>query len=745
MTRTVDDDIVGDAADALWATTSDSASGAPLGGRPRLRRVRRFLWPNPPSTFGPDVRRYIKACTIGVVATLPVYLFALWHEWGGSWAELRGYPPTNFYEVQARAMFRGHLWVKGSLGIEAFEHAGHQYTYFGLFPSIIRMPVMLVTSGLDGFMTAPMLLIAWVATLVASAMLFWRLRNVMRGPVPLGRSEAASWGFVMVTIAGGSVLVQLAAVPYVYDEDIAWSVALTTASLLALLGMLERPSGRRVWACGLLILCTNLDRAPTGYACSFGALLVALWLWRGRSALAGAERSDLRRWALPIAGAGVVGLLASAAVTYAKFGLPVGLPMADQVWTHLNAHRHWFLKANGGKAFSIDFLPSSIWAYFQPGGIRLTSVFPFVTAPPLPARTIGNAVLDQTYRTPSLVPTTPLLVLLGLWGSVVVFKPKAPANAALTRILLLAAAAGCGGVLLWGYIAPRYLSDLLPFFILASGIGLVDIWRRIDARRCRPRSSRLRIAATGSVLALAAWCFFANSALAVEPNLAWSVPETNRFVTIQHDLTPGALAGTVEHGTSLPYYAPGGTLFAMNDCSGLYLSTGETFKTVPGQQDYHATWLTVEQAKGDNHSINVQYNQHLNNTSQPVTIFSWDQVTIDLVPIGDGYAEVEIIGVGNPPGGKEAATFPWALPWKFKVIHNGVYPFRVMTDPNLHLITVTWFGLVYVVHYLPGNGPAVVHTTINPRPPKVRPPVTVVDVTPRWRGTPLCSALLHHR
>ena len=48
-------------------------------------------------------------------------------------------------------MFHGHLWLaNGAIGIEAFVHDGRQYTYFGLFPSLIRMPILAFTSSLDG-------------------------------------------------------------------------------------------------------------------------------------------------------------------------------------------------------------------------------------------------------------------------------------------------------------------------------------------------------------------------------------------------------------------------------------------------------------------------------------------------------------------------------------------------------------------------------------------------------------------
>ena len=132
-------------------------------------------------------------------------------------------------------MFHGHLYVtRGSFGEETFIHDGHHYTYFGVFPSILRMPVLLFTHSLDGRLSALSILLSWLITGLFSVLLLWRVRLFVRGPVTLGWAEATSYGVLVATILGGSVLVYLAASPWVYTEDIAWSVALTIGSLFAL-------------------------------------------------------------------------------------------------------------------------------------------------------------------------------------------------------------------------------------------------------------------------------------------------------------------------------------------------------------------------------------------------------------------------------------------------------------------------------------------------------------------------------
>ena len=132
------------------------------------------------------------------------------------------------------------------MGIEAFVHDGRYYTYFGIFPSIIRMPILLVTSSFDGDLTGPSILLAWLTTGLFSSLMLWRLRVLMRGAALVGRLEAVAYGVFMATVMGGSVLIFLAATPFIYNEDFAWSVPLTVGSLFAMIGVMERPSWGRI-------------------------------------------------------------------------------------------------------------------------------------------------------------------------------------------------------------------------------------------------------------------------------------------------------------------------------------------------------------------------------------------------------------------------------------------------------------------------------------------------------------------
>jgi hypothetical protein len=674
-------------------------------------------------------RRFTRAAVAGCVVVLPLVLWVLWDLWWGKVNPLRAVLYDNFYDLQARAMFHGHLYLPtGKMGIEAFLHDGRQYTYFGIFPSLIRMPIMLFTSRLDGQMTAPSILLAWLCTALVSSLMIWRLRILMRGQALVGRVEAVAVGALMAAIMGGSVLLVLSATPFIYNEDFAWSVPLTVASLFVLLGMLEQPSKRRVVAAVAIVTATNLDRTPAGYACVIGAFLVAGWYLLGKG---GASN---RRWAVPMVGVGVVAFGANAAVTYAKFGIPIGLPMADQVWATVNAHRRYFLAANDGKAFSFAFLPSTVWAYLQPFGVHFTSLFPFITTPTSPAAARG-AVLDQTYPTASIPATMPVLFLLSCWGVLTAFRRRAVGQVGLARIVVVAGAAGAAGVLLWGYIAERYLADFMPFLIVAAAIGLIDICRRLTLR---PR--RFKVTILSLLLVGTTYCVVANLAIAAFPVGQFSITQTAGFVTAERDLSPN-LGSTVRTGPVLPYWAPDGQLYAVNHCSGLYLSTGDDEKDVPGQQIQHTTWIPVAQSPAFSRTVGFTFNRSERYLTHSVPLEKYGSATLFLEPNGPNHVRLVLANSGT------SINWPPATGWTFPIDYiHAEYEFTTTIDPNLDSFVITWYGSKMLGHYVAGDHQTQVLTTPATTSGAL-PVVTVADVRTPPVSSPfqLCRSLVGNR
>lgn len=527
------------------------------------------------------LRRFQLVLVVSVVTAGLIYFWVAWDLWSGSINPLRTIAPVHTaYDLQARAILHGRLTLPtGSIGTEAFVHHGNTYTYFGIFPSILRMPVLLATHALDGRLTALSLSAAWVTTAVFSALLLWRARTLLRGDAPLGWGEAASYGSLILAILAGSVVLFLGSQPDVYTEDLSWSIALATASLFALVGMVERPSIARAIACGVAILCTNLNRATTGYACVIAALLLAAWYALGRG---GPEQ---RRWAIPMLVAGAVPLLAGSVIDYAKFGLFFGVPSSEQELFK----EFQFSQLNGGHYFGLRYLPSTLQAYVSPTNFRFTTVFPYITLPDNPGHAIAHTQLFTRAPTAAVLPSMPLLTVAGIWGVVATFVRQQRASVRALRLLLVSAALSAGAVMVFGWILERFVADFMPLLILASILGTIDIWRHLDGRRRGARTL-----ATLLIAGLALFGLVTNVGFAVEPDATWTQTQAAHFVRAQLELsnvTGHPLFQDVVRGSSFPSRASAGQLFIKGDCEELFVAD-----QAPPRGFYYTNsyWIPVE-------------------------------------------------------------------------------------------------------------------------------------------------------
>jgi hypothetical protein len=620
------------------------------------------------------------------------FIWLLWWDWGSFQPLRQAVYQDNFYDLQARAMFHGRLSLpSGALGLEGFVHDGRTYTYFGLFPSIIRMPILLVTSSLDSKLTAPFTLLSWLLTGLFASLTLWRVRYLVRGDSAMGRAEASAFGVLMATLMGGTIWMFLAATPYVFNEDIAWSICLTVGSIFALLGVIERPSWGRVVASGVLILCANLDRSTTGWACVVGAGLIALWFLLG---LGGQEN---RRWFLPVLAAGLIPLAIGCVVNYAKFGVLFGVSNFEQVWTHVNAYRRRFLAANHDAEEGLVFVPTNIVTYFRPDGLGFSRVFPYISLPASPPTAIGGVLFDRLYRTASLPASTPLLFLLGVWGLVTSFRPKAIGKVARTRLLLLASGSAGAALMLWGYIAPRYLGDFVPFLVLASAVAMADIFRRLEGRK---RSVRIGSVAVIAVVAL--FSIIANIGMAVVPVPSeWDTEQVVNYVQAQKtlsDLTGHPLAGHVVRGNALPPWAPAGELYVVGDCSGMYISTGEDFSTVPTQQYERATWYTVDLGQPFEHSYRVTVRAPVSGGAESVSLVSAGNYTVRLLAAPTSEANRVLLTFGVLHDGATALNGK-----PLEVASGTTHTVDIITDPQTHEISAIIDGSTHLFTNLAGE------------------------------------------
>jgi hypothetical protein len=449
------------------------------------------------------------------------------------------------------------------------------------------MPIMAVTDRFDGRLTRISMLFAYLVALGAIIHLGWRLRRVVWGDDLVGRFEAASAGVVTFG-AGTSTLLFLGAKPWVYHEALLWGTALALASFAALVRWLVEPERGRGWR-GLVWAATLagaalLTRPSVGAGPVVALGLVGLReLWQLRSPAA-RSRSAWTRVAAVFVGA-VLPLVAYAAVNQAKFGSPFKLPTDAQVLVSFDADRQAALEANDGSLFGLHFAPSVLWQAVRPDAVGTRRVFPFLGFPSERPTAFGDVVFAELDWSSSVPASEPLLVLLGLVGVVALVVPDRVAAGATRlrelRMPVLGAAAAGGGLLVLGYIANRYLSDVIPLVVLTGLVGAAVV-----VRWALGRARGARVAVLGAMAVLALWGAWVNTSLGLQyqREIAPGAPGDSRADWLVWQARLGPNPRFVRLGPDDPLPSPErvGRVAVVGRCGGLYRSTGGDWQPVEG-------------------------------------------------------------------------------------------------------------------------------------------------------------------
>lgn len=471
--------------------------------------------------------------------------------------ELTAAPTGNFYDLQARAWFDGHWDIhpytdddtgaplvdglgnpQTPLSIEAIVVDGRAYLYYGPVPSLLRVPVLAVTDSLDGELSQLSMLVAFAVALGGGAALHWRVRGLVRGrDRAVSRRERVLAGATVFALGAGTVLLYLGSQPTVYHEATLWGVAFALAAYAAIIDACVRPAVRPIAWAGVWTTLALLTRVSVGFGplVALGLLLV-VQLWR---LFRPGPRRDQFVWpqraleALIVACLVPVGLYAM--VNVEKFGEPFRLPLEKQIFSQIDPQRQAALDANGGSLFSPAYLPSTIWQYSRPDAVELDGLAPWINFPREQATVLGDATFDTRDESSSVPATMPLWSALAVIGVIALGRDLIRRERRLRPLVIpiVGAAAGTIGVLVIGFIANRYLGDLLPLALLLGLVGLevlVGWWART-----RPTA----LLAVPLVL-LGFWGVASNLALAIEyQRLIAPVDPATRsaFFQWQHTLT----------------------------------------------------------------------------------------------------------------------------------------------------------------------------------------------------------------
>lgn len=506
----------------------------------------------------------------------------------GTWDPLRWVRQSDFYDAQARALLNGTLAIdQRVLGIESFARGDQRYMYFGPVPALLRMPVVAVTRSLDGRLAAISMFCALIVTLWAVMQLGWNIRRRVvsrdgeHDAASVSRIESVMVGITMFAIVGASSLLYASARTWVYHEAIAWGVALTLVTIVALLAWIDVDdiNSRRAHllvattsVCAMLALLTRPSVA--------GGALAALGLIVLVVVAAAVRRRGPRvtRTTFVILSAAVaMPVVVYSVINWLKFRRLLGIPFDQQGFTLLSEQRRDMLAANGGTLFNWKFVPTNLTTYLRPDLIGIDGQFPFIQAR-RPVGTIGSPVYDLIDLTAGIPTTMPFLVALGLVGAWTATSRGTDGLRHL-RPVLIGGVIGTVAVLAIGYLANRYQSDFLPLIVVSALVGLPVASRWLES--LRERQSWLPVLGLIGATTLVATGLIVNLALGFSAQRAYGpiIPPSvvagyiDTQVRVDDWLGDGRLANATAV-EQLEADSEVGDVAVLGRCDALYISDG---------------------------------------------------------------------------------------------------------------------------------------------------------------------------
>ncbi len=405
--------------------------------------------------------------------------------------------PDYFFTAQADALLRGRFWVdpKSMNAVsECFYIAGKCYGYFGLTPSLLRIPLLVVigqTSQSLAFLMVPIASgLASGASIDLCRQFAKSIANQLHGVVFMSVAALA--------LGPGSVLVLLAD-PFVYQEAILWSIAGVMLAVNCYWRWLHSGNIRYLkYSIFFCVLATGARPTTVFVGVVLGiSLFIAC---RTRVSI----RSHVAVAALCFV---VLPALFSFGVLFAKFGQPS--PPA-------NAYRNptgTVIDRGTPCVLALEnhprFVPTNLFAYFRPDAVRIYREWPNVRfrfnvceGPNHPTYLwpleVGDMYVEKTTSLPNTMPIPLLAVAI---ASIAAIRQKRT-----KELALLVAVATCGLFTLTLFaMTSRYLGDFYP--LLATGLAM-----SATTLGSAKRKSTL-VALTCAVIVLIPWSILANASL----------------------------------------------------------------------------------------------------------------------------------------------------------------------------------------------------------------------------------------
>ena len=171
----------------------------------------------------------------------------------------------------------------------------------------------------------------------------------------------------------------------------------------------------------------------------------------------------------------------------------------------------------------------------------------------------------------------------------------------------------------------------------------------------------------------------------------------------------------------------------VGDCSGLYVSTGERYATVPAQQYARTTWVTVERGSPFAHNFSVRFSAASEATYQELVSSGSDAISVSSRPSSINGKVSVLFVVTRAHGSMTSVQVPVAI--------GSTHAVEVVTDTAKHLEQVTMDGVLFIDNPLTNYGQIENHV---PEGVTVMPegPLTVTHVPLFGSDSAICRKLI---
>lgn len=365
-----------------------------------------------------------------------------------------------FFTAQADAMTKGRLWVDQSvagLTNECWWVNDKCYGYYGIAPSLLRLPLVLL--GMPASVS-----LHWLFVPLASAICFWNVLELCRTtiterPTSSRKTAGLAMALIAVVTGPGSVLTLLAD-PQKYQEALLWNMTFSILAVRSFLRWRTKRQRSSLYCCAVLCALAVNSRHTSVLLGAFLATAVLLPTWRTPFRNLPMLRDAVILALLPIVTAG--------AVFFLKFGTP--LP----TYNGYDSVNEAYSTSDAVPSTGLRYLPTALLTYLRPDAVRLTAEWPPVRfrfnsagewAPDYLWPLSGGEMMVE--KSTSITTTMPLLTLAAL-ATMVTLRRRVLTDVAVLIGLLSPALLTS---LNWG-MTTRYLGEFYPLLAFSLAFQL---------------------------------------------------------------------------------------------------------------------------------------------------------------------------------------------------------------------------------------------------------------------------------